>query len=260
MAKQRYKPKESLLLAWEERAEAVSGDFHSQEVANTLWAYATMGRKPGERVMGLLEGRAEAISGEFNSQDAANTLWAYTTMGRKPGERVMGLLEGRAKGEHPTTPRHLRQYPHTSQSATPGCMSLSQSRAVSQSMSQGIAEKFSGFSGLSEVGLHVISGQSGMTALMKAAAGGHTEVIRLLAALGADVNARGRGGMTALMYAAINGHASTTKALAICCSADPFACDDSGQTALEHAVLGGNTECVAILQMYALDRALLLGN
>jgi ankyrin repeat protein len=75
------------------------------------------------------------------------------------------------------------------------------------------------------VGLHVISGQSGMTALMKAAASGHTEVIRLLAAMGADV-----------------------------------ACDDSGQTAIEHAVLGGNTECIAILQMYASDRALLLGN
>jgi hypothetical protein len=45
MAKQRYKPKESLLLAWEERAEAVSGDFHSQEVANTLrgnsWVHVT---------------------------------------------------------------------------------------------------------------------------------------------------------------------------------------------------------------------------
>jgi hypothetical protein len=26
--------------------------------------------------MGQLEGRAEAISGEFNSQDVANTLWA----------------------------------------------------------------------------------------------------------------------------------------------------------------------------------------
>jgi ankyrin repeat protein len=78
--------------------------------------------------------------------------------------------------------------------------------------------------------------------------------------MGADVNTLGRGGMTALMYAAINGHASTTKALAICCSADPFACDDSGQTAIEHAVQGGNTECIAILQMYASDRALLLGN
>jgi hypothetical protein len=51
------------------RAEAISGEFNSQDVANTLWAFATMGRKPGERMMGQLEGRAEARSGEFNSQD-----------------------------------------------------------------------------------------------------------------------------------------------------------------------------------------------
>ena len=56
-----------------------------------------MGMKPGERLMGLLEGRAEAIAGEFNPQEVANTLWAYATIGRQPGERVMGLLEGRAE-------------------------------------------------------------------------------------------------------------------------------------------------------------------
>jgi hypothetical protein len=38
-----------------------------QTVANTLWAFATLGTKPGERLMGQLEGRAEVISGEFNS-------------------------------------------------------------------------------------------------------------------------------------------------------------------------------------------------
>jgi hypothetical protein len=97
MAEKKYKPSETLLLALEGRAEAISGEFNSQEVANTLWAYATMGRKPGERVMRLLEGRAEAISGEFSSQDVANTLWAYATMGRKPGGRMMGILELRAQ-------------------------------------------------------------------------------------------------------------------------------------------------------------------
>jgi hypothetical protein len=51
-------------------------EFKSQNVANTLWAYATMGTKPRERMMGHLERRVEAISGEFNSQDIANTLWA----------------------------------------------------------------------------------------------------------------------------------------------------------------------------------------
>ncbi len=42
----------------------------------TLWAFATMGTKPGDRMLGHLERQAEAISGEFNSQDIANTLWA----------------------------------------------------------------------------------------------------------------------------------------------------------------------------------------
>ncbi len=81
----------------EGRAEAISGEFNSREVANMLWAYATMGRKPGERMMGQLEGRVEAISGEFNSRDVANTLWTFATMGRKPGERMMGQLEGRVE-------------------------------------------------------------------------------------------------------------------------------------------------------------------
>jgi hypothetical protein len=39
-----------------------------------------------------LERRAEAISGGFNSQDIANTLWAYATMGTKPGERILSSL------------------------------------------------------------------------------------------------------------------------------------------------------------------------
>ncbi len=62
----------------ERRAEAISVEFNSQDVANTLWAFATMGTKPGERMMGQLERRAEAISGEFNSQEVANTLWAIS--------------------------------------------------------------------------------------------------------------------------------------------------------------------------------------
>ena len=50
--------------------------------------------------MGLLEGQAEAISGEFHEQDVANTLRAYATMGRKPGERLMGLMQGRAEAAY----------------------------------------------------------------------------------------------------------------------------------------------------------------
>jgi hypothetical protein len=38
-----------------------------------------------ERMMGQLERRAEAISGEFNSQAVANTLWVFATMGTTAG-------------------------------------------------------------------------------------------------------------------------------------------------------------------------------
>ncbi len=65
----------------EGRAEALSGDFNSQAVANTLWAYATMGRKPGERMMGQLEGRAEAISRDFIAQAVTNILWSFFFFG-----------------------------------------------------------------------------------------------------------------------------------------------------------------------------------
>jgi len=60
----------------EGRSERLAGTFKAQDVANTLWAYATMGRGPGAGLMRELEGRAEALAGTFNAQDVANTLWA----------------------------------------------------------------------------------------------------------------------------------------------------------------------------------------
>ena len=66
-------------------------------MANTLWAYATMGRKPGKRAQGALEARVEEVAKECNSQNMANTLRAYATMGMTPGERAMGALEERVE-------------------------------------------------------------------------------------------------------------------------------------------------------------------
>jgi len=98
IAKTRYRPRDqSLVPQLEGRAEAVAGTFKAQAVANTLWAYATMGREPGAGLMRELEGRAEALAGTFNAQDVAITLWAYATMGREPGAGMMRELEGRAE-------------------------------------------------------------------------------------------------------------------------------------------------------------------
>ena len=80
----------------ERRVETMSGELNSQNVVNTLWAFATMGLRTGGQLMGQLGRRTEVISGDFNSQDVANTLWAFATMGTKPGEGMMGQLERRA--------------------------------------------------------------------------------------------------------------------------------------------------------------------
>ena len=98
MAKTRHSPREqSLIPKLEQQAEAVAGTFDSQSVANTLWAYATMGRTPGAQMMMVLEGRAEAVAGTMNAQNVSNTLWAYATMGREPRAGMMRVLEGRAE-------------------------------------------------------------------------------------------------------------------------------------------------------------------
>ena len=98
IAKTRYSPRDqSLVPQLDGRAEALAGTFKAQDVANTLWAYATMGREPGAGMMRALEGRAEALAGSFIAQGVANTLWAYATMGREPGTGLLRALEGRAE-------------------------------------------------------------------------------------------------------------------------------------------------------------------
>ena len=49
------------------RTEDISEQLTAQNVAEMLWALATIGRMPGARVMALLERRIEAISGEFDA-------------------------------------------------------------------------------------------------------------------------------------------------------------------------------------------------
>ncbi len=64
-------------------------DFGSQGIANTLHIMVKQ-RYKGTGPLLMTKERREVISGEFNSQTVVNTLWAFTTMGTKPGERMMG--------------------------------------------------------------------------------------------------------------------------------------------------------------------------
>jgi len=76
----------------ESRAAAVAGVFNPQHIANTLWAYATLGIQPGAGLVACLERRAAAVVGEFNPQDIANTLWAYASMNLCPGHDFLSVL------------------------------------------------------------------------------------------------------------------------------------------------------------------------
>ena len=102
MAKSRYHPwNQNLVSKLDRRAEALAGSFNAQNVANTLWAYATMGREPGAGLMRELEGRAEALAGTFNAQDVANMLWAACVFffSFRPWSRMaIGAYSGASSG------------------------------------------------------------------------------------------------------------------------------------------------------------------
>mmetsp|Transcript_74986 Transcript_74986/g.242477 ORF Transcript_74986/g.242477 Transcript_74986/m.242477 type:complete len:207 (+) Transcript_74986:126-746(+) len=72
---------------------------------------------------------------------------------------------------------------------------------------------------------------AGLTALMRAAQGGHAEACRLLVAHGADANAEDEDGMRPLHFAASAGSAEACRAL-LEAGADLQAEDDDGHTAL----------------------------
>ncbi len=77
---------ERALQALEAAALRTIGAFDEQAVANILHIIAKTRCSPRDQsLVPQLEGRAEALVGTFNTQEMANTLWVYATMGREPG-------------------------------------------------------------------------------------------------------------------------------------------------------------------------------
>ena len=62
-------------------AEHMAADFKPQNVANTLWAFATMRVEMPKPLVECMVLQAERVAADFNPQDVANTLWAFATMG-----------------------------------------------------------------------------------------------------------------------------------------------------------------------------------
>ena len=57
-------------------------DFTSPDLANTAWAFATVGHKD-ERLFSTLSAAAERRLGDLGSQGLVGTAWAFATMDHK---------------------------------------------------------------------------------------------------------------------------------------------------------------------------------
>ena len=85
-----------LVEAVERRAGEVARDMKPQEVANLMWAYATLGRAPEAATWEALERRAGEVARDMVPQNVANLMWAYATLGRAPEAATWEALERRA--------------------------------------------------------------------------------------------------------------------------------------------------------------------
>jgi len=94
--------------------------------------------------------------------------------------------------------------------------------------------------------IHAVDPQSGRTALHLAAAGGHAEVVEVLANLGAEIDATDPNGRTPLALAAENGREEVVKLL-LAFEADLQHVDGTGRTPLLLASAVGTFETVRLL-------------
>ena len=73
------------------------GDFNSQNLANTAWAFATAGQSDVQLFVALARMAAQCTS-DFNAQELANTAWAFATLGQF--DELLFVALGRAAVEH----------------------------------------------------------------------------------------------------------------------------------------------------------------
>ena len=66
------------------------GNFKPQKLANTAWAFATLGQ-PDARLFTALAKEAERRVCNFKPQDLANTAWAFATLGQPDAQLFTAL-------------------------------------------------------------------------------------------------------------------------------------------------------------------------
>jgi hypothetical protein len=76
----------------------VAPSMNAQDVANTVWALATLGWQAGEGAMrNALEAAAMRVAPSMNAQNVANTVWALATLGWPVGFELAASLQQRVE-------------------------------------------------------------------------------------------------------------------------------------------------------------------
>ena len=65
--------------------------FNSQNMSNTLWAFASLNHHPGPMLLKVLQRELVHKLPHFTSQGIENVLWAFATLGHHPGQPLPQL-------------------------------------------------------------------------------------------------------------------------------------------------------------------------
>ena len=84
---------QDMLAALEERVVHVASDMKPQEVSNTVYSFAVLGREPGAAARGALEVAVMRVGPDMVPQAVANTAWSFATLGLMPGAEARAALE-----------------------------------------------------------------------------------------------------------------------------------------------------------------------
>jgi len=66
--------------------------FVAQNLANTLWAFASVGRKNDAALFYAVAKQAQGIPDAFKPQEIANMLWAFATAGAEPPKQLLNAF------------------------------------------------------------------------------------------------------------------------------------------------------------------------
>lgn len=74
-----------LLQAMASQAMQRLQQFNSQNISNTLWAFASLNHHPGPMLLKVLQRELVHKLRQFTPQGIENVLWAFATLGHHPG-------------------------------------------------------------------------------------------------------------------------------------------------------------------------------